>query len=221
MGKNKCCDPSTRQIIVNLHYDTKMTYRKIADYLKCYVKKVFNAIEHLKRHGTTEHVLRKPRARKTSRREDMHIVRVAEQNQFKGSNEVWNEVFWPDDPRNVSLKLVRRRLVEAKLFWRVFRKVPLLTKQHRKKRLLFAKDHVNWTVQEWKKVLFSDETKINMVNSNGKRHLRHPANHAFDHKYTGNMVKHGGGNIKVWGCFSGYGVGPVRKIGGIMDQFQD
>lgn len=220
MGKNKSCDESTRQLIVKLHLDRKWTYRRIAKHLECSVKKVFNAIAHYKTNGTTKSVVRKSRPRKTSPREDLQIIRVAKQDPFKGSNEIRNEVFSPDDPRNISSKLVRRRLVEAKLFGRVSRKVPLLTKQHREKRLLFAKKYLNWTVREWKKVLFSDETKINMVNSDGKRYVRRPINHAFDYKYTRSIVKHGGGNIKVWGCFSGCGVGPVRKIEGIMDQFQ-
>lgn len=220
MGKNKSCDASTRQIIVNLHIDQEWTYRKIANHLKCSVKKVFNAIDHYKRHGTIENIPRKARPRKTSPREDKLIVRIAKKDPFKGSNQIKNEVFSPDDARNVSSRLVRHRLVEAKLFGRVSRKVPLLTKQHREKRLLFAKKYVNWTIRDWKKVLFSDETKINMVNSDGKRYVRRPMNHAFNYKYTRSIVKHGGGNIKVWGCFSGCGVGPVRKIEGTMDQLQ-
>ncbi|KAI8431008.1 hypothetical protein MSG28_001095 [Choristoneura fumiferana] len=88
-------------------------------YTKCSVKKVFNAIAHYKRNGTNKNVVRKARPRKTSPRKDLQIIRVAKQDPFKGSNEIRNEVFSPDDPRNISSKLVRRRLVEAKLFGRV------------------------------------------------------------------------------------------------------
>ncbi|KAJ0175661.1 hypothetical protein K1T71_008820 [Dendrolimus kikuchii] len=37
---------------------------------------------------------------------------------------------------------------------------------------------------------------------------------------TNVTLKHGGGNVKIWGCFSGHGVGPVKLIEGNMDQFQ-
>nr|XP_021202772.1 uncharacterized protein LOC110384985 [Bombyx mori] len=165
MGNNKSCDGSTRQtrqIIVNIHRDYKWAYIRMAENLNCSVKKVFSAIDHYKTHGTVENVLRKARPRKTSPREDTLIVRVAKKDPIKGSNQIKNEVFSPYDPRNISSRPIRQRLVEAKLFGRASRKIPLLTKQHREKGLLFVKKY-DWTVREWKKVLSSDETKINMV----------------------------------------------------------
>ncbi|KAJ0169481.1 hypothetical protein K1T71_015068 [Dendrolimus kikuchii] len=164
MGKNKSCDASTRQIIVNLHMDHKWAYRRIAEHLNCSVKKVFNAIDHYKTHGNVENVLRKARPRKSSPREDTLIVRVAKKDPSKGSNQIKNEVFSPHDPRNISSRLICRRLVEAKLFGRISRKVPLLTKQHRKKRLLFAKKYVNWMVQEWKKDLCELGSRLSKKN---------------------------------------------------------
>ena len=35
-----------------------------------------------------------------------------------------------------------------------------LTAQHRGYRLQFAHDHVDWTIEQWRVVLFSDETRI-------------------------------------------------------------
>ncbi|KAK6763027.1 hypothetical protein RB195_023649 [Necator americanus] len=32
-------------------------------------------------------------------------------------------------------------------------------------------------------------------------------------------VKHGGGNIMLWGCFSSHGVGPLRQIHGSLDRY--
>jgi len=44
----------------------------------------------------------------------------------------------------------------------------LLTKRHRKERLDFALAHQDWTVEDWKTVVWSDETKINRLGSDGK-----------------------------------------------------
>ena len=46
-------------------------------------------------------------------------------------------------------------------------KKPLLTPVHRMKRLKFAKDHINWTVEQWRQVMWSDETKINLIGLDG------------------------------------------------------
>ena len=60
--------------------------------------------------------------------------------------------------------------------WRRFhsatkKKVPMLKKIHHQKHLEFAKRHENWTVEDWKKVLWSDETKINRIGSDGKLYV--------------------------------------------------
>lgn len=39
---------------------------------------------------------------------------------------------------------------------------PLLSKKHRITRLRFAREHVNCTIDDWKRVLFSDETRVNL-----------------------------------------------------------
>jgi hypothetical protein len=42
-------------------------------------------------------------------------------------------------------------------------------------------------------------------------------NKRFNEKYIVPTVKHGGGNVMLWGCFSHHGVGPSQFIDGNMD----
>lgn len=219
MGKNKSCDKCTREVIIKLRRKN-WSYKKIADHLQCSKTMVFHAVKHFAMYQTTSNVPRVPKQRKTTPRDDRNIVRMAKQNPFKGSNELRKEYFGENNPSAISARTVRRRLVEEKLHGRIARKVPMLKLCHRQARLAFARKYENWTVRQWKNVLFSDETKINRVCSDGKRYVRRPPNTAFDPKYTKVTLKHGGGNVKIWGCFSGHGVGPVKLIEGNMDQFQ-
>ena len=80
----------------------------------------------------------------------------------------------------------------------------------------FAKKYLNWKKENWGLILWSDESKINLINSDGRSYVRRPKNTAFPPKYTKKTVKHGGGNILVWGCFSSIGVGPLFLIDGKM-----
>jgi hypothetical protein len=48
------------------------------------------------------------------------------------------------------------------------KKKPLLSIQHRQRRLAFALAHQHWTVEDWKCVIWSDETKINRIGSDRK-----------------------------------------------------
>ena len=43
-----------------------------------------------------------------------------------------------------------------------------ISKKHVQARLKFAKEHLEWTAEDWKRVLFSDESKINRFNSDGR-----------------------------------------------------
>ena len=51
----------------------------------------------------------------------------------------------------------------------VKKKCPHLTSAHKKARLDFAESHQYWTVEDWKQVIWSDETKIKHIGSDGKR----------------------------------------------------
>ena len=55
------------------------------------------------------------------------------------------------------------------------------------------------------KILWSDETMIELFGLNAKRHIwRNPG--------IIPMVKHGGGSIMLWGCFSVAGTGRLVRI---------
>ena len=45
----------------------------------------------------------------------------------------------------------------------------LLSKCYRRERLDFALSHQDWTVDDWKCVIWSDETKINHIGSDGRK----------------------------------------------------
>lgn len=154
------------------------------------------------------------RPRKTSRYDDSLIKRTLQKDPTASSSQVRNQL-----GLCVSERTIRRRAVEAGLFSRRPAKKPFISAKNRKARLEFAKAHLDWSVQKWKTVLFSDESKYNLKNSDGIRRVRRPKGERLNPKYCKATVKHGGGNILVWGCFSGQGIGPIHKIDGIMDRF--
>ncbi len=71
--------------------------------------------------------------------------------------------------------------------------------------------------ENWVKVLWSDETKIQLLDINSTHRVWRRRNAAYDPKNTIPTVKHGGGNIMLWGCFSAKGTGQLHRIKGKMD----
>ena len=87
--------------------------------------------------------------------------------------------------------------------------------------LNFARYHENWTVEDWKRILWSDETKINRIGSDGKVYTWKKRGEPLSDRTTTPTVKHGGGNnLMVWGCMGWNGVGKLTEVQGLMDAQQ-
>jgi hypothetical protein len=99
----------------------------------------------------------------------------------------------------------------------VRRTKPLLTVEHKKKRLAWAQAHKDWTVENWKSVVFSDESKFNRIGSDGRDFCWRRPGEEFDPRFTKKTVKHGGGSVMVWGCLTAQGLGRLVRIEGNMD----
>ena len=68
----------------------------------------------------------------------------------------------------LSTKTVQHHLKKAGMKAVVKRKRPFLSKRHMRERLDWAIAHKDWTVEDWKMVVYSDETKINRIGSDGR-----------------------------------------------------
>jgi transposase len=117
----------------------------------------------------------------------------------------------------LSSQTVRRALKKDGMKAVVKKKRPLLTKKHKRERLDFALAHKDWTLEDWKKVVWSDETKVNRLGSDGRKWVWKKAGEELSDRLVEGTKKFGGGSVMVWGCMLWEGVGYACKIDGIMD----
>jgi len=80
----------------------------------------------------------------------------------------------------------------------------LLKSAHVQARLKFANDHLDDPEEEWEKIMWSDDTKIDLFGLNSTRRVWRKDE--YNPKNTIPTVKHGGGNII---CFS------AKRTGGL------
>ena len=78
-------------------------------------------------------------------------------------------------------------------------------------RLKFATEHVIWTEEKWYCVPFSDESKFNPFDCDGRRFVRCSTKKPYSPQCTKSTVKFGRESVMVFGMISTPGIGhPVR-----------
>jgi transposase len=117
----------------------------------------------------------------------------------------------------VSTETVRRALKEAGMKAVVKKNKPRLLQRHIRQRLDFALRYQHWTVEDWRRVVFSDETKINRLGSDGRSWVWKKPGGVLTEQHVQGTVKFGGGSLMIWGCMMAHGVGNACRIDGRMD----
>lgn len=189
-----------------------LSLRKIAEKYKISKTGVEKICNKFTESHTIGNLPGRGRKRATTTREDALIVRQTKVKSNVSSTEIKDQL-----NLNVSTSTIRRRLHETGLTSRVSIKKPMITLKNKKKRLEFAKKHIDKPLSFWKTVVWSDESKFELVGKKKRRKVWRKVGEALLDKHTTKTVKFGGGSIMVWGCFSWSGVGNLHKIDGIMD----
>jgi len=117
----------------------------------------------------------------------------------------------------VSAQTVRNALKKEGLRAIVKKKRPRLLARHIKNRYEFALRHQHWTIEDWKRIIFSDETKINRLGSDGRKWVWKEPSSKLTAQHVNGTVKFGGGSLMIWSCMTASGVGYVCGIEGRMN----
>ena len=114
---------------------------------------------------------------------------------------------------------ISRRTAQRRLHERNYKKClktrkPFVSNVNRRKRLKFAKLYRHWTVDQWKKVVWSDESPFGLRCQN-RSNVWRLRNQRFSTRCLQGTLKHQQ-KVMVWGCFSWNGVGAFNQIKGMQ-----
>ena len=212
MGKTKELSKDTRDKIVDLH-KAGMGYKKISKQLGEKLTTVGEIIWKWKKHKVTTNLPRSGAPRQISLRGISMMMRKVRDQPSTIQEELVNDlkaVGTTATKRTISNTLHHEGLKSC-----CAHKVLLLKKAHVQAHLKFAKEHLDDPEEAWEKVMWSDETKIELFGIDSIRHVWRKRNAEYNPKNTISTVKYGGGNLMLWGCLSAKGTGRLRRIEGM------
>lgn len=210
MVKTRELPQQIRERIIALHEHTGKSSRNIAADLHVSQSTVVRTIKRYHETGSSESRARPGRPKVTTTRDDVAMSRLATVNPFITAGEIKQEL--PQSCHNVSVDTIKRRLRHhfKSPIRRAVRK-PLITAKMKKQRLAFCQKYRHWSVEQWKQVMFSDESSFQMFQAPKPFVRRPPSASPFNPRYTSATVKHPP-SVMVWGCFSHHGRGALTFL---------
>jgi hypothetical protein len=91
---------------------------------------------------------------------------------------------------------------------------PKISVQNIQKRLAFARKYSHWTVRQWRKVLFTDESSVELWKLYPRKIWRMPGEALKPKYYLPVKQKFGKKYMKIWSSLSYNGVGSVNFLEG-------
>jgi transposase len=180
------------------------------------IRKRWETICQLEEHdANAQRQPKRGRKRKGTDRDDRQIVLAVKRNRFISASVLQKEL---SGVGNISLSTIRARIRECgdfNSYWAA--RKPFISGKNKKKRMQWAREHLNWTHEDWRKVLWSDESPY-VLRFNGKVRVWRLHNERYSPQCCNATVKHDE-KIMVWGAFGAHGVGILHRIHGIMDRY--
>lgn len=157
--------------------------------------------------GNTENRHRSGRPRKTTSRDREKVIEMAtgsSENRRRTFTSIGNQLSPP-----VCGVTIRRVLDKLGYHRHVARKVPFLTKAHKRQRMLWARRYGNFTQCDWSRVIWSDEAYIQLGDKTGRVYVTRQAGEeclkeCLEPAFTQSPVR-----VMVWGCIMKGRKGPL------------
>ncbi len=101
--------------------------------------------------------------------------------------------------------------------WTKLTRKPLVSDRNKQKRLQFAQDHLNWSLEQWGQVWWSDETTIEAIPQKKEYRIWIQSSQDNTNLPTAPAVQAGGFKVTFWGAVSRNALGPLVPINGNLN----
>ena len=176
-----------------------------------------NAIVRYKRTMNPEPNYRSEgRHRCTTSRQDRKLIQIVREHRRASLSDLAG-IFQEQVGKRIGLNTLKRRCEEAGYKLAAVKKQIMLTSGHRKARLVWCRERVQWTKRKWAHVIWSDESAFQLHERKGLVRVRRRDCEKALRSCTVPREVGGGGTVMVWACFKGPTSGILLTIRGKID----
>ena len=190
--------------------------RQIATILNIHYSTIYYIIKKFRKTGSTTNITKTGRPKSLSFRSARHIKSNVKKHRttcLRGITEIFNT----GKKFSVSEKTVSRCLHNQGFYARRPCKKPFISARNRRKRLDYYRNCRLWKINDWKKLIFSDESKFNLFTFDGRAKVWRQAHERYLPECTKKTIKGFGGSIMFWGCITYDRMGPFIEIRGNLN----
>lgn len=174
-----------------------LTIRDVAERMQLSIRTVQKWWTQLRNEGNCDRQSGSGRPRKSSARQDASLILKVKRNRFKSMALVGREWIKENDLK-CSTETARRRAVSAGYdSYRAAVRIPL-SFIHRKNRLGWAREHIEWNDEQWRSVLWTDESRFTLDFNDGRIRVRRLKNERFADCCIKNHDRYGCGSVMIW-----------------------
>ena len=194
-----------RRVQVVSMKDAGMSNKDIASKTGLTVRGIQKIFKNVKQTKSFKDRPRNGRPQKLTVRNKRQIIRMIKKKEATTATKI-SKTLKTHHNIQVSRDTVARALKSSGYSCRIKKKKPRLTEKHKKARFNFAKKYESWTSEDWKNVIWSDESKFNLLNSDGKEYFWTNRPDEVTEEGISPTLKFGGGGIMIWSCLTWQGV---------------
>ena len=165
--------------------------------------------------NSVEDAQRRPKRKKISKRTFRSAIRDLSTKKYQSIN-VFRHILRSKYHIEISKSGAYMHLKRMGYVARIQKRKPFVSNANRLLRIKFAREHMNWSVEKWARVIWTDETSFERVRSRGVMYYYKDCFN--DRKQVSRpSVQKGGGSIMFWGCFKNDRIGFGRFLSGSIN----
>lgn len=213
-GKKKNLTPDQIQNVITMNRNG-MSNSKIADIFSVHRSTIGRVLRRITTGNDKENHKKRGRPRLTDERGDRKLFRIVKKNRRQTLDDITTQ-FNRTEPVNISKRTVRRRLAFEGYKKGKIPKTISISKVNRTRRVLWCRNKRFWTVSQWQKVIFSDETQV-VIGQNNSVSVWRKSHEKWKHYCLNQRKTTAKFSCMFWGCITKDGVGTLVPIYGNLN----